>query len=180
MNLNILAALVNELGGYDEAAEALGVDEDLIARALSGENLTRAMNIELSGGWADLQRDAETLDLYSLDLDKIDDLVKELEHAQDALQDDKLSADLRYAYADGRITAEALESQGLDVFYDLTLYQSTKLLEWLLDADNIHSAQGFVDAYLATRDRTGGIFSVDRDGSEFWEWMREHGLDDSA
>lgn len=180
MNRNILAVIVNELGGYDEAAEALGVDEDLIARAVAGENLTRAMNIELDGGWSDLQRDSQALDLYGLDLDKIDDLVKELEHVQYALQDESLSDDIRYAYADGRINAEMLESQGLDVFYDLTLFQSTKLIEWLLDKDNRHSAQGFVDAYLATRDRTGGIFSVDRDGSEFWEWMREHGLDDSA
>lgn len=180
MNRNIIAILANELGGYDEAAEALGVSEDLIAYAIEGGELSEDLRLALEGGWADLRRDAQALELYGLNISEIRHLDDELSRVQDAVQDINLIHDLRFAYAENRITRETLESQGLDVFNDLTLYQSQRLIEWLLDEDNAHTAQGFADAYLATRDRVGGIFSVDRNGSEFWEWMREHGLDDSA
>lgn len=175
--LNKIAILAVDLGGYDEAEKVLNVDADILAYAVNGGRLTDDQDALVEGAWLDLRRDKDLRDEYGIDLTEINRIDKEIENVQRALSDTEMSNMFRQAYAEGRVTADTLDSQGMDVFFDLTMTQARKVMDWLLE--NGHTADEFGEAYLSARDRIGGIYTVDETGSEWFEWLREQGISDS-
>jgi len=62
MNVNELAVIVADAGGYDEAAELLEIDVDLIEKAIAGGRLNRLEVADIDEGISRAFRGAPDID----------------------------------------------------------------------------------------------------------------------
>lgn len=181
MDRNKLAILTNELGGYDEAGERLGVDADLVQRAVEGGRLNNFEVAEIDKGFASLyDAGADNADLDLLYLFGIADapgqrgLTDSVYHAESAFYNPERENLFRAAFAEDRITQDDLYD-AVDFFNDgyLTEKIQDKILTWLSEDDENgepHTAKEFLDAYRADGK---DLFREDLEESAFWEWFRE-------
>ena len=171
-----LAAIVDQLGGIDEAAEALEVDPILIEAAFAGFS-TRKQDLDIEQGILSLKRDDDLAADYGVDFTAVDERIKALEWMHDALIDDALFASFIQSFANGKLSYDLVESGGYDFFFDTTLVQARAILNYI--AENEGSGDGFSKAYTDAVAAKGSIYSKDADGSIWFEYLKELGLDDS-
>lgn len=171
-----LAAMIDQLGGIDEAAKALDLEDEAIERLL-GDTATRQDTRDLNYAIASIERDPETALDNGIDLDEIDERVERLAFFEESFNDDRLYNTFLNAYIDGKITDAEINEGGYDFFHDTTLTEATNILNYIRDHDD--DASGFVNAYRSAIEAKGTIYSKDSDGSLWYEYLRSIGIDES-
>lgn len=172
------AGFIDQMGGIEEAAKALGVEPEVIERAFAGlESYQDAA--DMNYGLASLQKDQALAADYGVDLNEVKDRIEALDFMNQALIDDELMTSFVQSFVAGKIDYEDIQNEGYDFFYNLTLLQAREVLQYIADHDG--SAQGFANAYRAQMEATGSIYSAKGgEGSLFFEYLRSIGLDGSG
>lgn len=161
-NRNNLAALANDFGSIESAADALGVDSNILQSAIDGEALSRNDAAELAIAYGTFEQN--NTDEY---LDEIDVVAELLTDSQNLINDIDTSNQLREAFADGNISVAELSDlftlwgQGY-----MTHSNTAKIVEWLNSPDG--DAAKLTELYLEEEDDFGY-----HEDSDFWEWFRD-------
>lgn len=194
MNKQALAVLVNQLGGYDETEKAIGVDAELIARAVGGGQLSRLENAELETGFNQLYLEPKIANKFDIDLDDLDDLAEILNDAENKIKDAELENLLRSSVASGEIANNDIESADI-LFGNLTPSQRDRVLGIFENIETTKSKineripygekQSLQKELKTMRGAVAGMFEAVNDDIEqdtdmqdiyesaFWEWFRE-------
>lgn len=194
MNKQALAVLVNQLGGYDETEKAIGVDAELIARAVSGQKLSRLENAELETGFNQLYLEPKIADRFNIDLDELDETAEILNDAENKIKDTELENLFRSSVASGEIANDDLESADI-LFGNLTPNQRDRVLDIFTNIETTKSKlneripsdqkQELRQELKTMRGAVTGMFEAVNDDIEqdndmqdiyeslFWAWFRE-------
>jgi hypothetical protein len=194
VNKQALAVLVNQLGGYDETEKAIGVDAELIARAVGGGQLSRLENAELETGFNQLYLEPKIANKFDIDLDDLDDLAEILNDAENKIKDAELENLLRSSVASGEIANNDIESADI-LFGNLTPSQRDRVLGIFENIETTKSKineripygekQSLQKELKTMRGAVAGMFEAVNDDIEqdtdmqdiyesaFWEWFRE-------
>jgi len=162
-NLQKLAVLINDLGGYDVASDALGIDENILHYAVEGNALDRIQDAQLTSAYANLELDNEIQNEYGIDFDNIDTVADDLQTLEFFTGDIERANDIRELVADGKIDLDDVQSN-YGLFADLNERHQDKLIEFIKDGGD---AREFFEAY----ENDGDIWDIE--DSDFWEWYRD-------
>jgi hypothetical protein len=194
VNKQALAVLVNQLGGYDETEKAIGVDAELIARAVGGGRLSRLENAELETGFNQLYLEPKIANKFDIDLDDLDETAEILNDAENKIKDVDLENLLRSSLAEGEIETDNLESTDI-LFGNLTPLQRDRVLGIFTNIQDVKAKLNEPIPYSekrelkqelsTTRQTVSKMFDALNDDiaqdrnlqdiyeSAFWEWFRE-------
>lgn len=167
MNINELAVIAGRLGGTQEAALALGVGEDLLTRAIAGEQLDRLERGEIESSVYEFLNDNLNFTVES-ETSALDFTVNYMDVDQ--------SRAFREAVATGAIDTDDLQMAMAIFPATLTDSQSGKILNLIQDEleqgkvnDLADKMRDMFDAFEAD----GWDILGDISESEFWAWFRE-------
>lgn len=173
-----VSVLASQLGGVDILADELGVSPTIIYKILRGERLTRKERLTFERAateWEDFETEYEGNEPDRIDLDEVDDLARDLDKrylTRWTIPDERFYPIIRESIADGRLSWEDILVDDeatvapLDVFFEITVWQADKLLEYISDGGDLSEALQF---YI--NDKAQGDWQNVED-SEFWEWFR--------
>jgi hypothetical protein len=157
-DINRLAVFIAEVG-YNDAERLMGIDADLLQKAVAGETLSNYEEALIDNGYSGftLVNHEENY----VDMDYINQVSDKLDLAVGFINDSELADSFRESLSFGQVDLDSLvENYGL--FANLSIRQMEDLFDWLSDDDN-RNAKDFLDLE----------FSWNLDDSEFWEWFRE-------
>lgn len=169
MDVNKLAILTNQLGGYDQTENVIGVDAELIQRAVAGESLTPMETAEIETGFNQLYLDPDLAFENNIEVHELEGLASDLAFTTQFLYDADFANTFREGVANDTIDPETLDEGG-PLFANLTRLQTERIAELIGsdEGDKREQVALMFDAYLADH---GDIWDVDE--SAFWEWYRE-------
>lgn len=153
MNIDKLAVAANLLGGFDELSNILGVDENLLEKAIGGFTLGSRQSETLTDAFNDAI--AENL----IDEREVNKLTTSVQSAT-LRNNTQIKDGFRLAIANGQVDLDELDNY--TTLKNLTEAQLEPLIEWLSE-DVSRKASEFLDL----------AFSWDVQESEFWKWFRE-------
>jgi|CXWL01.1.fsa_nt_gi hypothetical protein len=173
MYLSELTIITTRSGGYEESAELLDIDADLIERAITGKSLSRLEKLEIdqavAGYISNLDNPNDANDLLST--------AGTLTASEAFISDNDNSILLRTALVEGLIEQSDLE-QGYSLFANLSQGQQGNIFGILQDGiDGGHKEKE--SAIKDLREMFDGYYADDMDingdvnESAFWEWFRE-------
>lgn len=181
MDINKLAVLTNQLGGYDEVENIINVPADLIAKAVAGDRLSNFEIAEIDAGFTRLYRDKELAEDYGLDLEwlfGIDEFDKGITgdldlalHAISDVQDEKI---FRQQFANGYIDVDDLsDAYGLFNNLEAGYNQRGRIIEYLT-ADAEYFEQQKLKTLAKRAERQLELYSEINNAKtqkqrEFWE-----------
>lgn len=161
MNVNKLAVFVNQAGGIDSAANIIGIEPELLQRAIENQDLNVFETAEIETAFNQLYLEPELAFENDIDLDELENAASELDLIDIFIDNENLISDFKQLYANGEI-------DNLDAFKEMAANLNTRFLEatieWIKQGND---ASELFDNY-----ETGGNF-WDLDDSEFWAWYRE-------
>lgn len=178
MDRNKLAILTNQLGGYDETEKAIGVDAELIERAVSGEHLTHKETAQIDRGFSELYEYPTEIDLETLfgtsDYDK--GLTGDLDDTERFFYDVDFSNNFRQMVAETDFDIGLL-NRGGSMFANFTPKMMSDV-NALIASNEGNVGQEIAEMFEAyISDGENGIPFWRQDqlahDSEFWEWFRE-------
>lgn len=170
-----IAVLSNMADGFDEAAEILDVEPDLILSAITSSRMHRLQLDELQEQFSHFRRDTDEQDLFGINIEYLDQQASVLHEAERLVNaeggNEDLAQILREAVGYNAIDLDKLNNC-IGVLGDLTSSQLGRVLESWADSNfvgDIDLNQMF-DLYLLDgRD----ILSGKLEDSLFWAWFRE-------
>jgi hypothetical protein len=194
VNKQALAVLVNQLGGYDETEKAIGVDADLIVRAVSGERLSDIENAEVEDGFNKLYLKPNFAKRYDIDIPELKEITETLNLTEGKIKDVELENLFRQIVASGEIDTDDIDSANV-LFADRTPSQRDQIFSIF---ENLETVKGRLTERIpygekqelqkelsAIRGAVAGLFEAVADDMEkdvdmhnivesaFWEWFRE-------
>lgn len=173
-----VSVLASQVGGVEILADEFGINADIIYKILRGEKLTRKERLifeRAATEWEDFEVDYEGDAEDRIDLDEVDQLTRHLDErylTKWTIPDERFYPVIRESIADGRLSWEdLLVDRGatvapLDVFFEITVWQANKLLEYIADGNDLSDALQY---YI--NDKEQGDWQNVED-SEFWDWFR--------
>jgi hypothetical protein len=174
MDLSKLALLANELGGIDEVAELLNVDENDLQFALEGGKLEPRRSRVITRAYLDFEDDEDLQKKYNIDLDKINKVQTEaLDQAIEYMPEKQYQDIFRFAFAEGRISQDYLETdktakvRGYDLFAYLGLHQVDAVMNWVNEGNSLDDV---LAKWINDIEIGGGMMPKD---SLFWDWFKE-------
>lgn len=170
MDRNKLAILTNQLGGYDEVERVIGVDQELVQRAVEGQQLTSIQQAEIETGFNQLYLDKELALDNGIDINAIESLSKDLSDTVNFFYDQDAENRFRQGVADGVVDANDLADGGT-LFANLTSSQIDKVLSLLETDEASDEISNLFSFYL--QDYYSEVDFWDVQDSLFWEWFRE-------
>jgi hypothetical protein len=160
MDRNKLAALANDLGGLDELADTLGIDNSILESAIKGESLTRFDSAEIDIAYANFEKNND--ELYLASIDDTADLLNDSGMLTGSIT---VSDNLREAFAENRISEQQL-GELYTLWGNLTAFQSENVAAWLNSGGG--NAELLANLYTNEEDLFGNY-----EDSDFWEWFRD-------
>lgn len=161
---NELTVLASELGGASELSEVLGLDEDVVERALGGEELSRFENSQVTMAFARLESDDLAQADAGVNVEQTLEVVKELSETlryigwEGEPDTDRYRGLVRSAIADGEINLDRFLDTGYQIFGDINVGSAGRVIE---EMSRSGRWEEMFDAF------DGGI-------EEFWDWFREY------